>query len=48
MRVKEENKKASLKLNIRKNEDHGFQSHHFMANRRGKGGSSDKFPLLGL
>ena len=29
-------------------EHHGIWSHHFMANRRGKGGSSDWFPVLGL
>ena len=33
MKVKEENEKAGLKLNIQKNEDHGLWSHHFMANR---------------
>ena len=33
MKVKEESEKVGLKLNIQKNEDHGFQSHHFMANR---------------
>ena len=33
MKVKEESEKTSLKLNIKKNEDHGIQSHHFMANR---------------
>ena len=31
MKVKEESEKAGLKLNIQKNEDHGIQSHHFMA-----------------
>ena len=36
MKVKEESKKAGLKLNIQKNKDHGTQSHHFMANGRGK------------
>ena len=30
------------------NEDHGIQSHHFMANRRGKSGISDLFYFLGL
>ena len=40
MRVKEESKRASLRLNILKIK--------IMANRRGKGGSSDRFPLLGL
>ena len=48
MRVKEESEKAGLKLSIKKNYDHGIWSHHFMANRRGKGGSSDRFSLLGL
>ena len=33
MKVKEESEKVGLKLNIQKNEDHGIQSHHFMANR---------------
>ena len=32
MKVKEENEKAGLKLNIQKT-DHDIQSHHFMANR---------------
>ena len=32
MRVKEENEKADLKLNL-KNKDHGSQSHHSMTNR---------------
>ena len=37
MRVKEENAKAGLKLNnIKKKLDHGIQSHHFVANRKGK------------
>ena len=29
----DESERAGLKLNIQKNEDHGIQSHHFMANR---------------
>ena len=33
MKVKEKSEKAGLKLNIHKNEEHGIQSHHFMANR---------------
>ena len=34
MKVKEESEKAGLKLNIqKKNEDHGIQSHHFLADR---------------
>ena len=48
VRVREEGESVSLKLNTKKTK--GKQSHHFMANRRGKGkgGSSDRFPLLGL
>ena len=33
MRVKEGSEKAGLKFNIHKNEVHGIQSHHFMANK---------------
>ena len=33
---------------ILKNEDHGIQSHHFMANRWGKNGNSDRLYFLGL
>ena len=36
MKVKEENEKAGLKLNVQKYEDHGIWSLHFMANRCGK------------
>ena len=43
MKVKEESEKAALKLSIQKNKDHGIQSHHFMANRLGKSGNSDRF-----
>ena len=43
MRVKEETEKAGLKLNIQKTKTHGIRSHHFMANRRGKSRSSDRF-----
>ena len=31
-----------------KNEDHGIQSHHFMTDRWGNNGSSDRFYFLGL
>ena len=48
MKVKEESEKADLKLNIRKTQEHGIQSHHFMGNRRGKTESSDRFYFLGL
>ena len=47
MRVKEENEKAGLKLSIQK-KNHGIWYHHFMANRWGKSGSSDRFYFLGL
>ena len=48
MKVKEESEKAGLKINIQKNEDHGKQSHHFMANRWGNNGNSDRFNFGGL
>ena len=48
MKVKEESEKAGLKINIQKNEDHGKQSHHFMANRWGNNGNSDRFYFLGI
>ena len=41
MKVKEESEKAGLKFSIKKN--HGIQSHHFMANRWGNNGNSDRF-----
>ena len=47
MKLKEESEKATLKLNI-KNEDHGIWSQHFMANRWGKSGNSDRLYFLGL
>ena len=31
-----------------KNEDHGIQSHHFMANRWGNNGNSDRLNFLGF
>ena len=43
MKVKEESEKAGLKLNVHKNEEHGIQSHHFMANRWGKCGNRVRF-----
>ena len=47
MRVKEENEKVGLKLNIKKkkDKDHVIQSYHLMANRRGE---SDRFYFLGI
>ena len=48
MKVKEESEKVGLKLNIQKNEDHGIQSHHFMANRWGNSGNSDRLYFFEL
>ena len=48
MKVKEESEKVGLKLNIQKNQDHGIRSHHFMANRWGNNGNSDRLYCLGL
>ena len=47
MRVKEESERADLRLNIRKLRS-WHPAHYFMANTKGKGGSRDRFPLLGL
>ena len=47
MRVKE-SEKAGLKLIIKKAKIIASDPVIYMANRRGKGGSSDRFPLLGL
>ena len=47
--VKEESEKTGLKLTQHsKNKDHGFQSHHLMANRRGESGNSHRFYFLRL
>jgi len=48
MKMKKESEKPGLKLNIQKNENLDIQSHHFMANRRGKSGKSGRFHFLGL
>ena len=51
MRVKEVSERTGLKLNIKKTKIMAFSlllAYYFMANRGGKGGSSDRFPLLGL
>ena len=48
MKVKEENEKAGLKLNIQKNVDHGIQSYHFMANRWRNNRKSVRLYFLGL
>ena len=48
IRVKEESEEAGLKLNLKKNEDHGIQSHHFVVNRWRNNGNSDRLYFLGL
>ena len=40
--------KSWLKTQYSKTEDHGMWLHHFMANTRGKRGSSDRFYFLGF
>ena len=47
MKVKEESEEAVLKLNTQKLRS-CIWSHHFMANRRGKSGSCDRFYFWGL
>ena len=44
MKVKEKSEKAGLKQHS-KNEDHGIWSHHFMANRWGNRGNSERLYL---
>ena len=48
MKVKLESEKVGLKLNIQKNSDHGIWSHHFMANRWGNNGNSDRLYFFEL
>ena len=50
MKVKEESEKVGLKLNIQKTKimAHGIWSHHFMANRWGNSGKSDRLYFGGL
>ena len=42
MKVKDESEKAGLKLNIQKMKIMASVSHHFMANRWGNNGNSDR------
>ena len=48
MKVKEESEKSWLKTQHSKNEDHGIWFHHFMANRWGNNGNSDRLYFFGL
>ena len=45
--MKEESEKVGVKFNIQK-KDYGIRSHHFMANRWGKNGNSDRLYFLRL
>ena len=47
IKVKEQSEKVGLKLNIQKT-NHGIWSHHFMANKWGKSGNSDRLYFGGL
>ena len=47
MKVKEESEKVGLKLNIQKTKIMVW-SHHFMANRWGNNGNSDRLYFFGL
>ena len=48
MKVKEESEKSWLKTQNSKNKDHGIRSHHFMANRQGNNGNSDRLYFSGF
>ena len=48
MKVKEESGKVGLKLNIQKTKIMPSWSHHFMANRCGNNGNSDRLHFLEL
>ena len=42
MKMKEESEKTGFKLKIQKSLAHSIQSYHFMANRWGRNGNSDR------
>ena len=48
MKVKEESERVGLKFQHSENEDHGIWSHHFMGNRWGNSGNSDRLYFGGL
>ena len=47
MKVKEESEKVGLKLNIHKTKIMAIQYHHFMANKWGNNGNSERLILGG-
>ena len=48
MKVKEDSEKGWLKTQHSKNKGHRIWSHHFMGNRWGNNGNSDRLYFLGL
>ena len=46
--MKEESEKVGLKLNIQKTKIMGSGSHHFMANRWGNIGNSERLNFFGI
>ena len=48
MKVKEDSEKSWLKSHHSENEDHNIRSHHFMANRCGNSGNSNRLYFGGL
>ena len=48
MKLKEESEKVGLKLSIQKTKIMAFRSHHFMANRWGNNGNSERLYFWGL
>ena len=48
MKVKEKSEKNWLKSQHSKKEDYGIWSHHFMENRWGNNGNSERLYFLGL
>ena len=48
MKMKEDSEKAGLKLNIKKMKIMASGPYHFMANRWGNNGNSDRLSFLGL
>ena len=47
MKVKEESEKVGYKAQHSENKDHVIWSHHFMGNRWGNSGNSDRLYFLG-
>ena len=48
LKVKEESEREGLKFNIQKNEGQGVWSHHFMVNRWGNKGNSERLYFWGF